>query len=30
MSEKDLLKDNLVYDLIIKNTLKTYYDWDTM
>ena len=30
MSEKDLLKDNLIYDLIIINTMKTNYDWDAM
>jgi hypothetical protein len=30
MSEKDLLKDNLIYDLIIINTMKTNYDWDEM
>ena len=30
MSEKDLLKDNLIYDLLIKNTLKVNYDWDAM
>ena len=30
MSEKDLLKHNLIYDLIIINTMKTNYDWDEM
>lgn len=30
MSEKELLKDNLIYDLIVKNNLKSYYDWNEM
>ena len=30
MSEKELLKDNIIYDLIIKNILVEYYDWNAM
>ena len=30
MSEKELLKDNIVYDLIINNILVEYYDWNAM
>jgi len=30
MSEKDLLKDNIIYDLIVNNNLKTFYDWNAM
>lgn len=30
MSEKDILKNNIVYDLLINNNLKSNYDWDTM
>lgn len=30
MSEKDILKNNIVYDLLINNNLKPNYDWDTM
>ena len=30
MSEKDILKNNIVYDLHINNNLKPNYDWDAM
>jgi hypothetical protein len=30
MSENDLLKQNIVYDLIVLNTLKEYYDWKAL
>ena len=30
MSEKELLKDNIIYDLIINNILVEYYDWNAM
>ena len=30
MSENELLKDNIIYDLIIRNNLKDYYDWNTL
>jgi len=28
MSVEELLKENIIYDLIIKNNLKEYYNWD--
>lgn len=28
MSVEELLKENIIYDLIIKNNLKDYYNWD--
>ena len=30
MSENDLLKQNIVYDLIVLNALKEYYDWKAL
>ena len=30
MSEKELLKENIKYDLIINNILVEYYDWNAM
>ena len=30
MSENDLLKQNIVYDLIVLNTLKEYNDWKAL
>ena len=27
MSEKDLLKNNKIYELIVQNTMKLQYDW---
>lgn len=30
MSENDLLKKNIIYDLIVTNNLKEYYDWKKM
>lgn len=30
MSENDLLKQNIIYDLIVVNTLKEKYDWQAM
>ena len=30
MSAKELLKQNIIYDLIIKNNLKESYDWKKM
>ena len=28
MFVEELLKENIIYDLIIKNNLKEYYDWN--
>ena len=30
MSENELLKQNIIYDLIVKKNLKEYYDWKAM
>ena len=30
MSEKDSIKENVIYDLIVKNDLKDSYDWKVM
>ena len=30
MSEKDLLKDNIIYDLLINKTLRDDYDWNIL
>ena len=30
MSEKDSIKENIIYDLIVKNDLKDSYDWKAM
>ena len=30
MSEKELLKQNIIYDLIVTKNLKEYYDWKAM
>ena len=30
MSEKDSIKENVIYDLIVKNDLKDSYDWKEM
>ena len=30
MSEKDSIKENVIYDILINNTLKDSYDWKAM
>jgi hypothetical protein len=30
MSENELLKQNIIYDLIVTNNLKEHYDWKAM
>jgi len=30
MSEEELLKKNIIYDLIVKNNVKEFYDWKSM
>ena len=30
MSEKDPLKENIIYDILINNTLKDSYDWKAL
>ena len=30
MSENELLKQNIIYDLIVTKNLKEYYDWKEM
>ncbi len=30
MSEKDLLKDNIIYDILINKTLRDDYDWNIL
>ena len=30
MSEKDSIKENAIYDILVNNSLKDSYDWKTM
>ena len=30
MSEKDKLKDNIIYDLLLNKSLRDYYDWNAL
>jgi len=30
MSEDELLKENIIYNLIVKDVLKEHYDWKKM
>ena len=30
MSEKELLKDNIIYDILINKTLRDDYDWNIL
>lgn len=30
MSEKDSIKGNIIYDILINNTLKDSYDWKAL